>query len=98
MGGRGARKRRVRADHSCPQARHARRIRRPADRPANRQTHLLAIECRFGPMMLKTLVFTCCLSSLALAQRVAPPATMPTHNPYDHPSPAELMQLNGGSL
>jgi flagellar L-ring protein precursor FlgH len=49
-------------------------------------------------MIIKTIVFTSIFSSLALAQRVAPPATMPAHNGYDHPSPAELMQLNGGSL
>jgi len=49
-------------------------------------------------MILKTLAFTAIFSSLSLAQRVAPPATMPSHNQYDHPNPAELMQLNGGSL
>jgi flagellar L-ring protein precursor FlgH len=49
-------------------------------------------------MMLKTIAFSVIFASCAFAQRLAPPATMPSHNPYDHPSPAELMQLNGGSL
>jgi flagellar L-ring protein precursor FlgH len=38
------------------------------------------------------------LASMAFAQRVPPPATMPAHPVYDRPNPAELMQLNGGSL
>ncbi len=37
-------------------------------------------------------------ASAAFAQRVAPPATQPAPSLYDRLSPAELMQLNGGSL
>jgi len=49
-------------------------------------------------MIFKTILFTLAFSGMALAQRVPPPATMPTQAGYDRPSPAELMQLNGGSL
>lgn len=49
-------------------------------------------------MIFKTLAFTAIFSTFALAQRIAPPATMPASNVYERPSPAELMQLNGGSL
>jgi flagellar L-ring protein FlgH len=49
-------------------------------------------------MIYKTIGFTVIFSSISLAQRVAPPATMPSGNGYDRLSPAELMQLNSGSL
>jgi flagellar L-ring protein precursor FlgH len=38
------------------------------------------------------------VASVAMAQRVQPPTTAPTQPIYDRPSPAELMQSNGGSL
>src|SRR5215212_1654729 len=49
---------------------------------------------------MKSTLFTIVLAlaaTPAFAQRSIPPATQP-HNPYDRPSPAELMQSNGGSL
>jgi len=45
-----------------------------------------------------SLVFVLMLAIPAMAQRVPPPTTMPAHPVYDRPSPAELMQINGGSL
>jgi flagellar L-ring protein FlgH len=48
-------------------------------------------------MIFKSILVSLIFSSIALAQRVAPPATQPI-NGYEHPSPAELMQLHGGSL
>ena len=49
-------------------------------------------------MIKRTLLLSIILTTTALAQRIAPPATMPSQNGYDRPSPAELMQSNGGSL
>ena len=49
--------------------------------------------------MIKTSVlFSIIITTTALAQRIPAPATMPAQSVYDRPSPAELMQLNGGSL
>jgi len=49
-------------------------------------------------MIKRTIFFSIIITTTALAQRVPPPATMPSQHGYDSPSPAELMQLNGGSL
>jgi len=49
-------------------------------------------------MIKRTILLSIILTTTALAQRAASPATMPAQNGYDRPSPADLMQMNGGSL
>ncbi|HEV8605090.1 MAG TPA: flagellar basal body L-ring protein FlgH [Tepidisphaeraceae bacterium] len=49
-------------------------------------------------MILRTVLLTIIFAPVALAQRIPPPATMPAQPGVERPSPAELMQLNGGSL
>src|SRR5258706_10979095 len=49
-------------------------------------------------MIKRTICLSIIITATALAQRAAPPATMPSQHGYDSPSPADLMQLNGGSL
>ena len=49
-------------------------------------------------MIFRTILFTIIFVNVALAQRLPPPATQPAPSVYDRLSPAELMQLNGGSL
>jgi len=49
-------------------------------------------------MIKRTILLSIIITTPLLAQRAAPPATMPAQSAYDRPSPADLMQANGGSL